>query len=124
MYFRAKINREVFTSSIYLRQKRRNNYTVCFGREAGEKEYGEILSFVCSGNPVEEESKKFAFVKCFKIDHLKMFVHTESKFVIRHIIPIVESENVILVPLENIVCKVIRVGNYVCLRPNNVEVNL
>ena len=83
-----------------------------------------MLSFVCSGNPVEEESKKFAFVKCFKIDHIKMFVHTESQFVIRHIIPIVESENVILVPLENIVCKVIRVGNYVCLRPNNVEVNL
>ena len=121
VYYRAFIGREIFTSKVYLRQVKRNNFTVCFNQSSGVKAYGEVLVYFESASNINE---KIALVKCFKIDHIRMFHHLEAQFVVQHIIPIKKSDVLQLVPLQNIVCKVIRVGKFVCLRPNKLEVNL
>ena len=117
-YYRASINREIFTSKNYRRQEKRNNYTVCYSNISGDKLYGEILYFC------ESSSDKIALVKQFVIEHTRMFIHDDSHFAINHIIPVRESDTTVIVPLENILFKVIRAGSFVCIRPNKLEVNL
>lgn len=119
LYKRAVLNNEVFTSRIYSRQEKRNNYTVCFSNQEGLKGYGEIVLF-CEGSC----GKKNALVHKFEIEHLRTFRHIESGIVLKHIVPVRLSKTEIVISLDQINHKVIRVGTYVCLRPNSYEVNL
>lgn len=123
VYFRASVNGVMYTSNIYLRQEVRNNYTVCFKNAAGFKTYGEINCFV-KVVTADGTCRTGCFVDCFVIEHLRMFTHTESKVVVRHLIPIKESGVKELIPLECIKYKVMRVQDFVCERPNTYEVNL
>lgn len=119
VYFRAVVSKSnTLTSSIYSRQKKRNNYTICFKDSAGEKAYGEVQCFC------QFENKKVAIVRHFRVDHQRVFRHNATNVVITHIIPITLTDKVDFINLENINCKVIRVGDFVCLRPNKFEVNL
>lgn len=69
------------------------------------------------------DDKRVAFVRCFRVDLSRVFCH-DSGFVVKHIIPLKETSEIQLVPTTNLLFKVIRVGSYVCLRPNKYEVNL
>lgn len=120
VFGRAEIEKDVYTSLIYGRQKKRNNFSICFIRKSGgDKEYGEIKCFCESSTGVQT-----ALVRPFQIEHLKMFTHNASMVVVTHIIPIKVTNELVLIPIENISFKVIRVGDFVCLRPNTIEVNL
>jgi len=110
---------EIFTSKPYLRQRRKNNFTISY-LDLGVKPYGEILCFLdCFGGA------KMAFVQCFEVEHVRVFSHEATNFVVEHIIPIADSHEIHLLPVvENILSKVIRIDSFVCLRPNKYEVNL
>jgi hypothetical protein len=116
-FYRAEKAGQFYTCNKYKRQQKRNNYTICY--EHSEcYEYGEIEFFIeCS------DGKKFAFINCFEVDHHRMLLH-DSGFVVEHLIPIKQSKNIKLICLDQILFKVIRVGDFVCLRPNKHEVNL
>lgn len=119
IYYRAVMNRQCYTSSIYTRQKKRNNFTICYTNSLGQRCYGEVKLFcVCSN------SKKMALITCFNVEHQRVFRHIETDSVITHIVPISHTDRIDMINVENIVCKVIRVEDYVCFRPNKFEVNL
>lgn len=118
VFYRARVHRDIFTSVVYVRQKRRNNYTVCYKNSEDQKCYGEIQCF-CECN-----DKKIALLSRFGIDHQRVFRHIATGTVISHIIPIKQTETIDLIALQSILFKVIRVGDFVCLRPNRYEVNL
>jgi len=52
-----------------------------------------------------------------------MFCH-ESGMVLKHVIPITESAELQIVPVEKFLFKVVRVHTSVCIPPNQYEVNL
>ncbi|KAK3908005.1 Nonribosomal peptide synthetase lcsA [Frankliniella fusca] len=119
-FYRAQIKHETFTCSLYSKQKKRNNYTVCFMSSQSEtKAYGTIKYFCKSA-----DNKQVALVQRMDVDHLNSFCHEESGFVIKHIIPVVTTNRMEVVDINAILFKVIRVANYVCLRPNKYEYNL
>lgn len=118
LYFRAKTRGQIFTTSIYTRQKKRNNYTVCYQLDE-QKVYGEIKLFFESPGNV-----KMAMLESFKVNHLRGFQQSDLGFVIKHIIPIEKTDVVHLIEISKILFKVIRVDNFICLRPNKFEVNL
>lgn len=119
IYYRAVIKREIFTSRIYQRQKRRNNFTICYVNSSGVKEFGQIKCF-CESS----DNQKLALVEPFSVDHLRVFSHSETNFVIKHIIPVIQTNRIDLIKLSAILFKVIRVSSFVVLRPNRHEVNL
>lgn len=119
VFHRCVIGREKFTSSMYTRQKKRNNYTVCFLNAKGVKEFGEV-SYYCE----DTASVKVAVAKVFAVDHSKVFCHDSTSTVVEHIIPIKETNKLVVVPVDRLLFKTIRVEQFVCLRPNSHEVNL
>ncbi|XP_026289499.1 uncharacterized protein LOC113214374 [Frankliniella occidentalis] len=119
-FYRAIRRHEKFTCSLYSRQKKRNNYTVCFlTGPNNDKNYGAIKYFCQSA-----DNKQVAIVERFEVDHLNTFCHDDSGVVIEHIIPVLPTNVTQVIDLSAILFKVIRVANYVCLRPNKHEYNL
>ncbi|KAK3926332.1 Lysine-rich arabinogalactan protein 18 [Frankliniella fusca] len=113
-FYRAIIRHKKFTSSLYTRQKKRNNFTVCFlSSSSNQKAYGAMKYFCQSA-----DNQKVALVERFDVDHLRTFCHEDSGIIIQHIIPIVPTKVIEAIDISAILFKVIRVGNYVCLRPN------
>lgn len=121
---RASFQQESFTSLLYKREKARNNYTVTFKFANDDRRgYGEIKYFI-SKTDVEEV---LAVVDVLKVDHTKVFYHEGSRAKASHIIPITKTElerHTVIVPLSNILCKVICVADFICLCPNLLEKNL
>lgn len=114
-----KVGHQVYTCSIYKRQKKRNNYTVCYFNETTQQEeYGEIKYFC------EASDSRVALVEQFNVDHLRCFTHTDSAMVVKHIVPISKSNKIHIIQMSAIRFKVIRVCDYLCLRPNRYEVHL
>lgn len=122
LYYRALIRRQVYTTCMYTRQRKRNNYTICYesATAAGisSRSYGEI-KYLCQAG-----DESLALVRKLSVDHLRTFSHAETGVVIKHIIPIKETDIVDVIDLKNIICKVIRVESYICIRPNRTEYNL
>jgi len=108
-----------YTSVFYSRQVEKNNFTVCYVNSQGIKHYGEISCFYQTS-----DGTKMVLVNSFDIEHLRCFRHSEARVLVNHIIPVKISDSIALIPVENIMFKVIRVGTYVCCQPNKVEVNL
>ncbi|KAK3919934.1 Pyrimidine monooxygenase RutA [Frankliniella fusca] len=148
-FYRAIIRRESFTCSLYTRQKKRNNFTICYSSSSSggkayrrvlrtksdlsdlverrayrsdfvlrTRRYGEIKYF-CSS-----DDRHLAIVERLDLDHCNTFLHEDSGVVIKHIIPIKLSTVTEIIQLDQILCKVIRVKNFICLRPNTYEYNL
>ncbi|XP_034246743.1 uncharacterized protein LOC117648357 [Thrips palmi] len=118
VYQRAVIGRAKFTCSLYLRQKKRCNYSIMYVDSCGNNVFGDIRYYCESG------LSKRALVDKFRVDHTKSFCHTESGIVIKHIVPIIRTRDMEVIDLNNIVCKVVSIGNFVCMRPNKHEYNL
>ena len=123
VFYRAKIRKgEVLTCFTYRRQKRRSNFSICyFNSTTNQREYGDIKCFVqCAHDP----NLKMAYVKRFAVHHLKVISHIGTNVILDHVIPMRETDMYLLVGLSEIISKVIKVKNCVCLRPNKHEVNL
>lgn len=115
-YARTKINNEIYTSEIY-KITRTNSYTVQVILNDNSITYGSIRFFFAVENDL------YFIVKCFSIEHIKMFVHLETNTVVKHILPIKEQNRFILLKAKDLIaiCHVIRVGDYICKRPNTMQ---
>ena len=118
MYARAKLNKSkhgTFTSKRY-KQLQTNSYTILYQLKNDKKKcYASIEYFFT----VPDSNDIFLVFSTFIVEHPKMFYHTKTNSVIKHIIPITEGSKVI-VKLSDIelIYKVLRFENYVCLEPN------
>lgn len=117
LYCRARIGRDVYTSDQYTRERKRNNFTVKF-KHGSSTAYGTIKFFVGTADSV------FLMINKFAIDHTKTFCHAETRSRVTHILHVCNSNERVLVPSHNVVCKVIRVGDTICNIPNRFEKNL
>ena len=121
LYNRVKVRSSVFyTSKLYDSNKRRSNSLVRFesynSMPAG---YGEIIVFI-----KRENKSVCCLLKCFKILHVNLFVHEKTTFVVKNLIPIDNSDDLLIVPIELISMKMLRMGSCLGKTPNLVEVNL
>lgn len=122
LHIRAKIKSVIYTSKIYDQNYKRANSFIQFHDQSNDDvsfQYGEILVFVRGAN-----GGLWCLVKVFKIVHVDLFVHEKSRYIIRHLLPVSESETLLVLPVHQIVTKVLKVGSYLGLRPNSYEVNL
>lgn len=112
-YSRVKINNDIFTSSFYKTTKT-NNYTIHCILKDSSIFYGIIQIFFISLNQL------YFIVKRFLIDHPNILKHNEIEAVVSHIIPITDSDNFILVKIDQVkyLSHLVRVGNYICKQPN------
>ena len=118
VFYRALIRREIYTSLLYTRQKRRNNFTICYLNSSQSRVFGEIKYFC------KTVHDQMALVHKFNADHLRTFCHDDTQVVIKHIVPILPTGTMEIIDFSAILFKVIRVHNYVCLRPKSLEYNL
>jgi len=121
-YPRIRIFKEVFTSLLYSGEKKRNNYTISFEKDS-DISYGEVKFFVVK-NSFLSLNDTFAVVRVFHVEPSRFFCHRESQLTVTHIVPVVDSDEITLISVKNIVSKVCRVGMYVCELPNKYERNL
>lgn len=112
-YSRIKINQDIFTSKFY-KVTKTNNFTVDIILEDNTCFYGEIEIFLVASNQI------YTIVKCFEINQQNTFTHEETGAIIKHIIPILDTNNNKLINLKEIkyISHLIRVGKYVCKKPN------
>ena len=81
--------------------------------------YGQIQLFI-----VTNDNRKLCLVETLKIDESKSLHHRKLNIRIKHIIPFVRTNDLMLITLDEIVETVIRVTNFLCKRPNSVEKKL
>lgn len=77
--------------------------------------YGSIRFFF------ESNDETYFIIQRVTVDRDKMFVHKESGITVKHILPIRESNEFILIKAENIESLeiLVRVENYACHQPNS-----
>ncbi|XP_034237158.1 uncharacterized protein LOC117642758 [Thrips palmi] len=115
VYSCVKRGRDFFTSESYTRQRKRCNYIIKFKTSESSWAYGAIRYFISQSDGI------FAVVKKFRIDHSRMFYIDNLRLAVKHILPIDVTEDIVLVKVNDIVTKVIRVHDTICLNPNRYE---
>ena len=120
IFLRVKVGKNVYSSRTYDDNVKRCNSFVSV-KYNGEVKVAEIVGFV----QYSSREKIWCLVDEYGIDHTRFFVHAETRFQINHVIPIFEApQRRFFVPVDNLQDKLIKVNNYVCVRPNTVEVVL
>ncbi|XP_034944902.1 uncharacterized protein [Chelonus insularis] len=114
-FARAIINNRAYSSTTY-KKTQTNSYTVKINLN-DKMVYGEIVVFT------KIEEKLGYIVRTFDVDYTKRFCHRESNTIVQHILPIIETNNFIKIDAENVECivHVIRVLDFICERPNNLN---
>lgn len=112
IFSRARINGEVYTSLSYKTQTKNNSYTVQIIAEDNSVIYGIIKFFL------KIDQKLYFLLQSFSVVHTKIFFHKETETKIKYILP--KKDKFLFVDVENVncICHVIRVGDYICKRPN------
>jgi len=119
-FLRAKVMTSMFTSRLYDFNKTRCNSVVLYEEPTNKQnKYGEIITFIQS-----DTGSVYCLLKDFKVIHLNLFFEENSRLLVRNLVPIEITENYSVVPFRCIVTKVLKIGMYLGLRPNSVEVNL
>lgn len=117
LYLRVRRGKITFTSKLYTRQKKRSNYTVQFKSRVCHG-YGDIKYFIVSNNNV------LAVLGKLRINHAAVS-YDQLGFEVKHIVPTEDAYScTVVVKLNDIVMKKLRVGNAVCHLPNSIEKNL
>ncbi|KAK3929712.1 Lysine-rich arabinogalactan protein 18 [Frankliniella fusca] len=119
LYQRAKVLYDNYTSRIYDNNRKRANSFVLFTGENGKQKYGQVIIFVKSG-----QSLLLCLVRVYKILQKNLLFHKDTRYVIRHLLPVQETDDLIMIPVENLMRKVLKVGMYVGFRPNTYELNM
>lgn len=111
-YACVQIKNKKFTSEMYKKIKT-NSYTVHIVTKNNDTFYGSIRFFFVYNNNL------FLVLRHFNIEHVRIFVHSESSIVVNHIVPIKETNNFLLFKLKDLqlLSHLIRVGDFVCKRP-------
>lgn len=113
VFSRAEINNELYTSMLY-KETKKNNYTVMVKTNVLEC-FGCIQFFILT-----ENNKLNLVLKKFDIDEKRYFTHLETESVVEHIIPVQDNTRIFIFEVENIknIKHVVRVGSFICLKPN------
>lgn len=116
IYKKATIGSQTFSSRLCTNQTRRNNFTVMY---------------------VVDKQRTFALIRCFvkykeqlflvqqKLHECSVqYVHKETGFSVPHIVAVRPSDRLDVVPVPSTMTKCIAVLDFVCISPNNYEMNL
>ncbi|KAK3929596.1 CRISPR-associated endonuclease Cas9 [Frankliniella fusca] len=118
IFARAKKGRYILTSKLYTREKKRGNFTIKY-LSCGASGYADIKYCICY------DGANFAVVDRLRINHIALFFIDSVGFSLTHIVPVERDPmETIVLTLDEIVTKVMRVGDFVCLSPNRYETNL
>lgn len=118
VYESAEHGRTVYTSLLYKRENETNNKTVCYLKNHC-KRYAVIRFFFKT-----TDGKMFALLNRLMVVNDKFFKHRETNHTVTHVIPIYECDVLETVEVSSITEKVLRVHDYVCVPPNQVDENL
>ncbi|XP_051167210.1 uncharacterized protein LOC127285304 [Leptopilina boulardi] len=113
IYSRAKIGKNVFTSSLYQRQKKRNNANIYWNNQTS---YGSIKFFIKINGEIFVMVQKSIRADCNTIIHKE----TGIKFH-KYIVPIRETYTLIVIPIKLIEGKFTKIQGYATIYPNTFE---
>ena len=108
----------MYTSRAYDVNKVKCNSVVEFHDENGQTCRGEIICFVKTVEHV------VSYVEKFNVVHSKLLFHRGTMQKITHLLPVARSNKRVLVELPSIICKVLKVGEFIASLPNQYEKNL
>lgn len=113
IYARVNFNQDCYTSNMYKITKT-NSHNVVINTSNSIDIYGIIRFFF------EKENELYFIIQSLKVAHDEMFFHAKTKAIVTHIIPVRKSDEYFLMKLKNIktISQVLKVGDYVCKRPN------
>lgn len=113
VYARSKINDIDYTSQIY-KSIKTNNYTVQVDYFDDATTYGTIRFFYM-------DHLQLCFVlNVFAIEHCRIFSHDSLRESVDHILPVQETDNYVVIKMDSVksISQLIRVGDFICKRPN------
>lgn len=121
LHRRAKLmDKQIYTTKSYDDNKKRANSFIQFRSCDNERlMYGQALFFVKAGN-----ATLHCLVKTFKVIHVNLLFHQQSRYVLRNLLPVEDSGELIVIPVQCILMKVLKIGTYLGKSPNSYEVNL
>lgn len=117
IFSRCKINKDIFTSKLYTRQKKRTNYYV-------QCKVEESIYFCAINYYITIQGISYAVMNKLIVtnDRRQEINNGEIGFNLNeNIIHVRDSYSILIVPLNKIVSKVLRVENYICTFINNME---
>lgn len=117
VFGRLKVNNVVFTSTVYTRQVKYDNSYVLINHSVFE--FGKIQCFLKNNT-----GSILCIMKGLDKDTNNTFYNNETGCNVQHIIPVIETDNVVVIRPNFIKDKVIVVKNFVIKRPNSFEENL
>ncbi|KAK3910317.1 Peptide chain release factor 1 [Frankliniella fusca] len=117
LYARVRKGKTVYTSVSYSAEKATNNKNVSF-KLNGKTAFGVLKYFY------QSQGKIVAFVNVLGVDAELQFRHHATNLCVSHIVPIFPTQEICIIQIPDIICKLIRVGGYLCIPPNNFERNL
>ena len=107
---------KTFTGSLLDEILQTCNSYVEFRNENNECEYGRIKLFMET-----DAGERFCLITVCQIDDSKYFCHEKLDLKIDHVIPIVETKQMLVIKVDQVVTTLIKVRNYLCKKPNTVE---
>lgn len=101
VFSRAKINREILTSLLYIAEKKRKNYTVQFftNEPSFFCGYGEIKFFLSVSM---RDNDLYVVIKVLNVNQRNIIYHHPSRTKISRIIPVNNLEELLLIKVNNI----------------------
>lgn len=114
IYGPAYINNVLYTSTFH-KVTKTNSYTVCIHLGSDFVMYGGIRLFF------RIEQKLYLILNLLSIEHGRIFCNAELNAKISHILPVKNLGKLKLITIDSVkyITHCIRVGNYLCKRPNS-----
>ena len=119
LYSRAKVKSMTYTSHSYDSDKKRCDSLIQFKHSVNgneRNEFGEIQVFLKL-----RDNSFHCLIKRIKIAQLDLIFHERSRRVIKNVLPFDITDDLVILPVESISTKVLRIGKYLGLRPNSYE---
>lgn len=113
VFARAKLNYDVFSSELY-KSLQSEDYHIMWS-ESNNERYGSIKYFAGTKNG------NFVIIRRLPVDHTKVLFHCETLKCVEHLIPVMYSEDLVAVRINDIVDNIVKVGkieSFIYKRPN------
>lgn len=116
IYARVNINKENYTSDIY-KEIKANSHNVQIITVNNFNIYGIIKLFF------EYEDDLYFILQKYVIDHTRIFMHNATNIKVKHIKPVILTEESLLFKLKDLqyISQLIKVGDFLCKRPNSLK---
>lgn len=116
LFTKVCFNNKTYTGSLLDSKLTTCNSFIEYTNETRERMYGRIILFI------ETDSDKInCLITVFQVDDSQYFRHAELDIKIENLIPVIETNETIIIEIDQIVTTLTQVGNFLCKRPNTVE---